>query len=214
MKKNQFVRCSQWILLVVCILLLTAGCNGSGEAWDAGLLSKDNEERPRTSAEVLMLFSNLSTRFDNLLEYLDGTAEDEKMQQLMQRLPEATLINLTTGDLLGIQYNQQQIEMLTETATARAAELKSLLQKQNDKGAPLSAKQIILLDRLLEEYAKDLEELLLDAEMSKANQMDNLDLETLKGFSAAKFIDMQGLEIEALSTLNDYLKEVNRILNE
>jgi hypothetical protein len=193
--------------------LLTAGCNRSGEAWDAGLLSKDNEKRPRTSAEVLMLFSNLSTRFDNLLEYLDGTAEDEKMQQLMQRLPEATLIDLTTGDLLAIQYNQQQIEMLTETATASVAELKSLLQKQNDKGAPLSAKQIILLDRLLEEYAKDLEEMLLNAEMSKANQMDNLDLETLKGFSATKFINMQGLEIETLSTLNDYLKEVNRILD-
>nr|WP_320026378.1 hypothetical protein [uncultured Acetobacterium sp.] len=213
MKKNQFVRCSQWILLVVCILLLTAGCNGSGEAWDAGLLSKDNEERPRTSAEVLGLFSNLSTRFDSLLENLDGVAEDEKMQQLTRRLAETTTINLTTGELVAIQYNQQQIKILSESVTSRAAELTTLLNKQNQNQNTLSGEQIILLDRLLEEYAKDIEELLLEAEANKASQMDKLDLETLKGFSAAKFIGMQGLEIEALSTLNDYLKEVNRILD-
>lgn len=213
MKNNQFVRFSQWFLLVVCILLLTAGCNSSGEAWDDGLLSKDNKERPRTSAEVLGLLSNLSTRFDSLLENLDSPAADEKMLQLTGRLSEATLINLTAGDLLAIQYNQEQIKILSEAVTARAAELTTLLNKQNENQKTLSAKQIILFDRLLEEYAKDIEALLLDAEASKANQMDNLDLATLKGFSATKFIDMQNLEIKALSTLNDYLKEVNRVLD-
>jgi len=213
MKNNQFVRCSQAILLVVCILLLTAGCNRSGEAWDAGLLSKDNEERPRTSAEVLLLFANLSTRFDSLLENLDSAAQDQKMEQLIQRLSETTLTNLTAGDLIAIQYNHQQIKTLSEAVTSKAAELATLLNKQNQNEVPLSAEQIIRLDRLLEEYAKDIEELLLDVEARKASQMDGLDIETLKGFSAAKFITMQQLEIEALSTLNDYLKEVNRILD-
>lgn len=213
MKNNQFVRFSQWILLVVCILLLTAGCNSSGEAWDAGLLSKENKERPRTSAEVLGLLSNLSTRFDSLLENLDSPAADEKMQQLTGRLAETTLVNLSTGDLIAIQYNQQQIEILSEAVTARAAELTTLLNKQNENQSTLSAEQIVLFDRLLEEYAKDIEALLLEAEASKVNQMNNLDIETLKGFSATKFIAMQDLEIKALSTLADYLKEVNRILD-
>lgn len=211
--KNQLSRCGQWILLVVCILLLTVGCSRSDGAWDGGLLSKDNEERQRSSAEVLVLFSNLSARFDNLLQNLDGVAEEEKMEQLTRRLGENTLVNLTAGDLVAIQYNQQQIKILKETTTTRAAELSSKLKNLNDNGVTLSDKQITLLDRLLEEYAKDLEELLLEAEASKVSQMNNLDLETLKGFSAAKFIVMQSLEIEALSTLNDYLKEVNRILD-
>lgn len=216
MKKNQFSQFSrfgQWILLVVCILLLTAGCNSSGEAWDGGLLSKENEERPRTSAEVLGLFSNLSTRFDSLLEKLDSPAEKVKMQQLTRRLSETTLINLTAGEMVVIQYNQQQIKSLSEAVTSRTAELTTLLNKYNENGATLSAEQIVLFDRLLEEYAKDIEELLLEAEASQASQMDNLDIETLKGFSPAKFIAMQDLEIKALGTLNDYLKEVNRILD-
>lgn len=216
MKKNQisqFSRFGQWLLLVVCIVLLTVGCNRSDGDWDAGLLSKDNEERIRSSAEVLTLFTNMSTRFDSLLENLDNATEDEKMQQLTRRLGENTLVNLTPGDLLAIQYNQQQIKILSETVTTRAAELSSNLKNLNDSGATLSSKQIILLDRLLEEYAKDIEELLLEAESSKAYQMDRLDLETLKGFSAKNFILMQELEIRALSTLADYLKEVNRILD-
>lgn len=213
MKNNQFMRFSQWTLLVVCLLLLTAGCSKPQEGWDFGLLSEEHQARQRSSGEVLVLFSKLSTRFDTLLENLEGPDSDKQTQQLIQRLSETTMINLTVGDLVAIQYNQQRIKTLSETATTRTADLTALLKKLNQDKVILSAKQIILLDRLLEEYAKDIESLLAEVEISKADQMDGLDLDTLDGFSAGKFITMQELEIEALSTLNDYLKQVIRRLD-
>jgi hypothetical protein len=213
MKNNPFIRFSPLTFLIVCILLMTAGCNRPEDVWSTGTSTGENQQKMLTGAEELAILNQVSIRYDGLLESLEGTASKEKMQLLMDNLIEKKLGHVTEDQRKAIQNNQKQITSLTAEARTGLEKLTTRLEELSQQGILPTRNQTIMLNTLITEYADDIENMLASVEARKESLMNRVDLETLAGFSPFDFILMRKDEIEALSTLRDLMGTVYYVLN-
>lgn len=211
MKIHMFRHFSCLMVAVCCLVLVLSGCSRSGDGSLAD--KKEATEGQYTSESMVVALENLTGNLSTQLETLSGTAAEEKANQLIERLSQSKLSNISDEQLSTIKSNQQQIKTLALQAADDVTELSAILKSMETGGTTLTAQQIVQLERLIQEYDETIAGLIAEVEALKGQLVDGVDPKNLANYSVADFIAMQNREIEALTMLNDFFSEVLSILS-
>lgn len=213
MKARIFRQISCLMVAVCCLMLFFTGCSRSGQGAGSLADKKEGAEGQYTSESMVAALETLSGNLSTQLETLSGSAAEEKVTQLIERLSQSKLSNISDEQLSTIRSNQQQIKILALQAADYATELSAILKSMEAGETTLTAQQIVQLERLIQEYDETISGLITEVEALKVQLVDGVDPKNLANYSVEDFIGMQNREIEALTMLNDFLSEVLSILN-
>lgn len=213
MKAHFFRQISCLMVAGCCLMLFFSGCSRSGEGAGSLADKKEGTQGQYTSESMVATLETLTGNLSTQLETLSGSAAEDKANQLIERLSQSKLSNISDEQLSTIRSNQQQIKTLALQAADYATELSAMLKSMETGGTTLTAQQIVQLERLIQEYDETIAGLIAEVEALKGQLVDGIDPKNLANYSVADFIGMQNREIEALTMVNDFLSEVLNILN-
>jgi hypothetical protein len=213
MNGHVFRQISCLMVAVCCLMLFFCGCSRSGQGAESLADKKEGAEGKYTSETMIAALESLSGTLSTQLETLGGSASEEKVNQLIARLSQSKLSNITEEQLSTIRSNQQQIKTLVLQGTDYATQLATILKSLEAGDTALTAQQMVQLERLMQEYDETIAGLITEVEGLKAQLVDGVDPKNLANYSVTDFIAMQNREIEALTMVNDFLREVLSILN-